>query len=102
MCNVCQSLCTDRIWTGTVQSLCLGPDVARALWASRFFSTPAARSPLDVLVAEGRAFLVWGQTGPCLVTVLAVAHELSWPFAGPLLVRQAAAAVAFAALLSGG
>lgn len=39
---------------------------------------------------------------PCLVTLLTVAREMSWSFAGRLLVRQAVAAVIFTMLLAWG
>ena len=39
---------------------------------------------------------------PCLVTVLTIAREQSWTFAGKLVARQLAAAVIFSVLLAWG
>lgn len=39
---------------------------------------------------------------PCLVTVLTIAREQSWKFAGKLVLRQLAAAMTFAAILAWG
>jgi ferrous iron transport protein B len=58
----------------------------------------ASLSPLQVLTGVYLA----GVLLPCLVTALTVAREMSWRYAGRLLVRQARAAVAFSVLLAWG
>jgi ferrous iron transport protein B len=58
----------------------------------------ASLSPLQVLTGVYLA----GVLLPCLVTALTVAREMSWRFAGRLLLRQAGAAIAFSVLLAWG
>jgi ferrous iron transport protein B len=58
----------------------------------------ATLSPLQVLTGVYLA----GVLLPCLVTALTIAREVSWRFAGGLLLRQLCAAVVFAIVLARG
>jgi ferrous iron transport protein B len=65
------------------------------------FAEPGTLASLSSLQLLTGVFLA-GVLVPCLVTALTIAREMSWRFAGALLLRQAGAAVVFSLMIAWG